>query len=135
MAAVPEANAQEAGFFAETTISRSNLHNRARVAKMLALESSARRARLGIWGHPFYAVIAPVQAARVKGRIYLNFGDDWRTNFTIVLEAKVRSLFAKAGLDPLALEVRWLRDRGLLKKRNGPMIVATYPEQIELLAD
>jgi len=64
---------------------------------MLALKSSARRARLGIWGHPFYAVIAPVQAAQVKGR--------------------------------------WLRDRGLLNKRNGPMIVATYPEQIELLAD
>ncbi|MCH7864353.1 MAG: thermonuclease family protein [Proteobacteria bacterium] len=126
--------------------------NRARVAEMLALESSARKAGRGIWGHPFYAVIAPVQAARaigtfqlvrgrvikaarVKGRVYLNFGDDWRTDFTVMLEAKARRLFRSAGLDPLALEGRWLRVRGWLKKWNGPMIEATHPEQIELLAD
>ena len=126
--------------------------NRARVAEMLALESSARKAGRGIWGHPFYAVIAPVQAARaigtfqlvrgrvlkaarVKGRVYLNFGDDWRTDFTVMLEAKARRLFRRAGLDPLALEGRWLRVRGWLKKWNGPMIEATHPEQIELLAD
>ncbi len=126
--------------------------NRARVAEMLALESSARKAGLGIWGHPFYAVIAPVQAARaigtfqlvrgrvlkaarVKGRVYLNFGDDWRTDFTVTLEAKARRLFRSAGLDPLALEGRWLRVRGWLKKWNGPLIEATHPEQIELLAD
>jgi len=49
---------------------------------------------------------APVQAARaigtfqpVRGRVNLNFGDDWRTDFTITLEAKARRLFAKAGLD------------------------------------
>ncbi len=126
--------------------------NRARVAEMLTLEGSARRAGLGIWGHPFYAVIAPVQAARaigtfqlvrgrvlkaarVKGRVYLNFGDDWRTDFTVTLEAKARRLFRSTGLDPLALEGRWLRVRGWLKKWNGPMIEATHPEQIELLAD
>ncbi len=126
--------------------------NRARVAEMLALEGSARKAGRGIWGHPFYAVIAPVQAARaigtfqlvrgrvlkaarVKGRVYLNFGDDWRTDFTVTLEARARRLFQSAGLDPLALEGRWLRVRGWLKKRNGPMIGATHPEQIELLAD
>ena len=126
--------------------------NRALIPEMLALERQARAAGRGIWGHPFYAVIAPVQAARaigtfqlvrgrvikaarVKGRVYLNFGDDWRTDFTVTLEAKARRLFRSAGLDPLALEGRWLRVRGWLKKWNGPMIEATHPEQIELLAD
>ena len=52
-----------------------------------------------------------------------------------MLEAKARRLFRRAGLDPLALEGRWLRVRGWLKKWNGPMIEATHPEQIELLAD
>jgi len=67
--------------------------NRARVDEMLAEERAARAAKRGIWGHPFYAVRTPseawnhlstfqlvegkiVDAARVKGTVYLNFGED-----------------------------------------------------------
>jgi hypothetical protein len=33
------------------------------------------------------------------GRIYLNFADDWRRDFTISVERKDVSAFAAAGLD------------------------------------
>lgn len=66
---------------------------------LLALEEKARRAREGLWGLDFYRVWpalgaddaigafhliegALVDAADRSGRIYLNFGDDYRTDFT-----------------------------------------------------
>jgi len=122
--------------------------NRALVTKMLALEAAARSARRGIWGHPFYAVRAlqglgrligtfqlvegtVLEAARVKGRVYLNFGADWRTDFTIAVDAPAGRVFKKAGVDPLAYQGKRVRVRGWLKEFNGPMIAVTHPEQIE----
>jgi hypothetical protein len=43
--------------------------------------------------------------------------------------------FAAAGVDLKTLAGRRLRARGFLAWRNGPMIEATHPEQIELLPD
>ncbi len=125
--------------------------NRALISEMLALERQARAAGRGIWGHPFYAIRTPartkrdigtfqivegtvVGAARVKGRIYLNFGPDWRTDFTVTVGSKAQKLFRQAGFDPLALEGRRLRVRGWIKRFNGPLIEATHPEQIEVPA-
>ncbi len=124
--------------------------NHARAAEMLAIEESARKRGLGLWGDPFYAVRAPgnagrdigsfqviegrvVKAARVKNHVYLNFGADWRTDFTV--SARVRDLprFADSGLDLLSLGGRDIRVRGWLKDYGGPMIDATHPEQIEVL--
>ena len=126
--------------------------NRALVAEMLALEGAARAARRGIWGDPFYAVRTPDAAARwlggfevVEGRVlavgrgggktYLNFADDWRSDFTIMLDRKAQKLFEAAGLDLDSYAGRAVRVRGWLKSRNGPMIEATHPEQIERLED
>jgi hypothetical protein len=73
-------------------------------------------------------------AVKIKGQVYLNFGQDWRKDFTITLKAKVARLFAKAGVDPLGFKGRMVRVRGWLKKYNGPMIEASHPEQIEVIA-
>ncbi|MDA1091361.1 MAG: thermonuclease family protein [Proteobacteria bacterium] len=128
--------------------------NRSAVADMLALEHGARKAKRGIWGLPYYAVRNPenadelsrlagtfhlvegrvADAVRIKGQVYLNFGQDWRKDFTITLNSKVVRLFAKTGVDPLALKGRMVRVRGWLKKYNGPMIEASHPEQIEVMA-
>ena len=124
--------------------------NRRLAAEMLSVESAARGAGRGIWAHPFYSIRVPgeagrfidtfqivegivLDAARVKGRVYLNFGADWRTDFTVSLSAKARRLFEKAGLDPLALKERRVRARGWIKRFNGPLIDASHPEQIEVL--
>ena len=126
--------------------------NRSRVPEMLALEREARQAQRGIWALPYYAIRNPdadalsnqlgtfqlvegriVDAADVKGTVYLNFGSNWRTDFTISISRQARRLFKKASLDPAAWTGRSVRVRGWLTKRNGPMIKATHPEQIELL--
>jgi len=124
--------------------------NRAEVAKMLALERAARANGQGMWGHHFYAIrkidsLFPVigtfqviegrvlNVAKVKGRVYLNFGDNWRTDFTVTLSSRALRLFKKANTAPLTLKDQSIRVRGWLCKRNGPMIEASNTEQIELL--
>jgi endonuclease YncB( thermonuclease family) len=125
--------------------------NRTLAAEMVAREEEARRQGRGIWGHPFYRlrtaetvkrddgtfqiVEARVfRAARVRDRVFLNFAKDWREDFTVTIEANRLASFAAAGLDPLALEGASIRVRGWIKTWNGPMIEATHPEQIEVLA-
>ena len=74
-----------------------------------------------------------LDAARVRTRAHLNFGPDWRTDFTVTLDARARRLFRDAGFDPLALEGRRVRVRGWLREFNGLLIDSTHPEQIEVL--
>ncbi len=126
--------------------------NRAVTTEMYALEREARNANRGIWAHPFYAVrrATPLalghltgtfqviegrvlETALVKGTTYLNFGENWRDDFTVTLNGKARRAFAKIALDPQSLKGAQLRVRGWLKKRNGPALKVTHPEQIELI--
>jgi endonuclease YncB( thermonuclease family) len=124
--------------------------NRAAVAEMLAAERHARSRDLGIWGNDWYAIRSPEDtvrdigsfqlvegrvksAADVRGTVYLNFGDDWRTDFTVKVGRRERRLFDETGFDLLSLEGRVIRVRGWLDGYNGPMIEATHPEQIEIL--
>ncbi len=125
--------------------------NRKIAAEMYALEGEARRRGRGVWSHPFYAVLTPpeaskhigafkviegkvLDAAKVRGRVYLNFGADWRKDFTITIRRKALKMFQKAGIDPLSFKDKAVRVRGWLKSYNGPMIDASHPEQIELTA-
>ncbi|PIW28740.1 MAG: nuclease (SNase) [Rhodospirillales bacterium CG15_BIG_FIL_POST_REV_8_21_14_020_66_15] len=126
--------------------------NRKRAADMYGKEARARAARRGIWSHPFYAVrkadpkalagdIDTFQVvegrlkdvAEVRGVVYLNFGANWRRDFTVRLDRKVARLFRREGLGSEAFQGRVLRVRGWLKEWNGPMIEASHPEQIEVL--
>lgn len=127
--------------------------NRALVEEMLTHEKDARQANRGIWALDYYAIRNPdtdtlnrqlgtfqliegrvADAAKVKGTVYLNFGADWRTDFTVSLKYKAVRMFNKAGIDLLDLKGRSIRVRGWLSKRNGPMIKVTHLEQIERLA-
>ena len=129
---------------------RSYTGNRLRIAELLARENTARRAGLGLWAHRRYAVRTPEAVRRdlhswqiVEGTVkavaafrdvtYLNFGDNWRTDFTVQIGARARRLFRRAGIDLMALKSRKIRVRGWVRSRNGPLIVATHPEQIEPL--
>jgi micrococcal nuclease len=126
--------------------------NRARVPEMLALEDAARTARRGLWRDPFYAVRRPeeagrfidsfqlvegtiVDAAKVKGQVFLNFSPDWHTAFTARLPRDALALFKASGLDPLALKGARVRLRGWLRYDRRPMIEVSHPEQIERLAE
>ncbi len=124
--------------------------NRTAVDAMLAAERRARAESRGIWGHPFYAIRSlgetpglldsfqivegvVLDAAEVRRRVYLNFGPDWRDDFTVSIAPDHVRAFRAAGLEPLDLAGRQVRVRGWIYRRNGPMIDATHPEQIELL--
>ncbi len=124
--------------------------NRAVVGELLAAEAAARTAKVGIWRHRWYRIwqqqdLHPgldgffliegkvVNAAKVRGRIYLNFGQNWRQDFTITVAPRDRRLFDKAGFNHTDMPGRRVRVRGWLKYFNGPSIEATHPEQIEIL--
>jgi endonuclease YncB( thermonuclease family) len=125
------------------------IDNRARAAEMLDLERAARRAGRGLWRERYYAVrhveeSVPregfhlvegriLRAARQRDGIFLDFGADWRRDFSVRVPAASLRLFREAGLDPLALAGASVRVRGWLRWQNGPLIEADHPEQIELL--
>lgn len=124
--------------------------NRALVAEMLVLEAAARDGRQGIWGDPWYRIRGAdglagardsfqiveglvLDAAVVRERGYLNFGRDWKSDFTVSIDPAARRLFEAAGLAVESFEGLRIRVRGWVKSFNGPMIEATHPEQIEVI--
>ena len=66
-------------------------------------------------------------------RIYIEFGPDWHTDFTIRIEAAAARLFNKAEIDPQNWQGKPLRVRGYVGWRFGPEIEVQNPEQIELI--
>jgi endonuclease YncB( thermonuclease family) len=118
---------------------------------LLAAEAEARAARRGLWALPEYRVIGTEEAIRhldsfqlVEGRVrnverkggrtFVNFGEDWRSDFTIEIAARLRRHLAAAGLDPAEYQGKMVRVRGWIKSRNGPLIELVQPEQIEVIA-
>jgi len=125
--------------------------NRAAAPAMYALEAEARAAHRGIWADPFYAILAPeqalehidgfeivegriVEAARVSSGVYLNFGADWRTAFTLHLRSDALKLFRAEGVDPLALKGARVRVRGYIRRDHERAVIdISHPEEIERL--
>lgn len=124
-------------------------------AEMLEIERDARHRRAGLWRYDAYRV-RPADAAGEDGpapgtyqlvegrvaaasrrgrRVYLNFGPDWRKDFTAAIPTSTLRAFRDAGLDPLDLGGRRIRVRGWVHWLNGPAIELTHPEQIEILPD
>lgn len=121
-----------------------------RAAAMLKLEAEARAARRGLWALAAFAVRTDEEAGRfadsfqiVEGRVlkaaaarellYLNFGRDYRRDFTIGLDRAALRAFRRASLDPASLQGKRIRIRGWIVWRGGPYIAATHPEQVEVL--
>ena len=127
--------------------------NKACADVLLDAEKAARKARRGLWADPNFAPLRPenptrIGAARgqfalVEGKvlsvresgatIYLNFGRRWTKDFTVTILKRHRREFAAAGIDPKQLEGRPVRVRGWIEQRDGPVIEADAPEQIELV--
>jgi endonuclease YncB( thermonuclease family) len=116
-------------------------------------ERTARAAKLGLWGDPYYVVkqadnIADVLAeqgrfAVVEGKVasvresggvvYVNFGRRWSEDFTVTILKRNERGFAGAGLAPKALAGRHVEVRGWIEERGGPAIEVVRPEQIEIV--
>ena len=128
----------------------SRVDDRAAVAAMFVHERRARAGRSGLWAEPRYRVRAAAEAGGglrsfqlvegrvraasvVRGRGYLNFGDDWREDFTVSIAPRDRKRFEAEGVAVEDYEGRLVRVRGWVDSFNGPMIEATHPEQIEII--
>ncbi len=122
--------------------------------RLSRLEETARRAQKGLWGHQAYqgrrasmpgtlmddhgrfvfveGIIKKVSL--IRGRLYLNFGEEYRTDFTLVIEKKNLKSFEKAGFAPFHnLQGKRVRARGVLEIWNGPLIRPEHPDRLEVL--
>ncbi|MEP3247083.1 MAG: OB-fold nucleic acid binding domain-containing protein [Sneathiella sp.] len=119
---------------------------------LLAAEQKARVNREGGWQHfkvyaaenvadlegrnGFQIVEGVVQAVRKTGSgTYLNFGLDWKTDFTASVSSRNRARFKKLDWKLSALENKWIRVRGIVRSYNGPFMEIVFPEQIEILEE
>jgi endonuclease YncB( thermonuclease family) len=124
--------------------------NETRLDDMRTAETAARRAGTGIWsdiayadtaadntssryGHFAFASGVVLDAVRVKSMIYLHFGEDWRTSFTVAIATHDLRAFREAQIDLLNLKGKTIRARGWVKRDIGPMITVTNPAQIDIL--
>lgn len=130
---------------------RTTPDDRARAAAMLLIEQDARAARRGIWATRTYTVRDAADTATlgrdsgsfqiVTGRVsraekrseavYIDFGEDWRTDTTARLDRDAQRRFAAAGANPLPPAGTVVRLRGWVESYSGPLIRITHPEQIE----
>jgi len=123
--------------------------------ELMAHESEARRRRAGLWGNGVYRTLPAdrpgeimkqrgkytrvtgtiVSVGRTKGATYLNFSNDWRTDFTARIDRKV--LGANPDFDKSldALASKTVTIRGWIERRNGPLIDIADPSQLEAADD
>ena len=118
------------------------------IAQLLELESAARAARRGLWALQSYRVFdaenangaiggfhliegVVMTAAQHGGRFFLNFGEDYRTDFTAGAASGLYRRWLKDGVDLAAFAGVRLRIRGFVEAINGPSIDLKHPLQIE----
>lgn len=131
-------------------------------APLKALEDAARDRQLGIWARPgampSAANVADLSARRglytvTEGRIlavgvkrertYLNFGEIWRQDFTVIVPTSDFAIILGQGegpgsdhdLSPDALRDARVRVRGVVQDEGGPAIMVTSRTEMERLAD
>lgn len=129
------------------------LHIRSPNAKYADLFSSlqrkAQQEKKGIWEDS--STISSDEAHRyigqikcVEGRvlnihegqkaIHLNFGKDWKKDFTVAIFKRDLSLFLNKGISPVKdYQNRFIRVTGFIKEYNGPEIIVSHPLAIEIL--
>jgi hypothetical protein len=123
--------------------------------EMLAHERVARAARAGLWSNGAYrtrSALRPgtlmryrntyqlvegqlVRVAPTKARTYLNFGADWRRDFTAGIDAGVLRANPEWAKTLSALEGRRVEVRGWIEYRNGPYVNVEDPSQIAVVEE
>ena len=117
------------------------------IDRWLVIEEEARQAGLGLWrDQRFRPKMASAMAEHigttslVEGRVvrvssndryaYLNFGRDWRTDFTVRIRNK---LLKQDGIEPGDFDGKQLRVRGFVQEARGPLIDISHLKQIEVM--
>jgi len=124
------------------------------VPALLTAEDAARTGALGIWADGQYRPrdandpslsqqngIYEVVEGRVLSvghgsyMVFLDFGPNYRRDFTVMVPSSVAESFAEAGLPVDGLKGRLIRVRGVIEESGGPAIRVYHRTAIELLDD
>lgn len=123
-------------------------------AALLSAEAQAREARRGLWAEPGAIASATDEAEMsrrlglytvTEGRIlsvgvrrertYLNFGESWRRDFTLMVPTRDFAIILGQGQDPVILRGARIRARGVVREQGGPAIMIRSQADIERLSD
>lgn len=121
-----------------------------RAERMLTIERAARDGRRGLWADGAFSARDagaldgdPGSFRIVQGRVvrvapterfvYLNFGADWRRDFTVRIAKGLARSLAESGLDVTTLAGRRVEIRGLVLEAGGPLIELSHAEQMQIL--
>ncbi len=109
----------------------------------------ARRTRKGLWGN--YKPVSSSEAykfinqiRRVRGKVlstykskkavHLNFGKDYKTDFTVIIFNDCLKFFTAKNIEPQAFyKGKEVEVWGKIRKYNGPEIIVSTPYQIKVL--
>lgn len=122
-----------------------------KVTSLMKEENKARSNKAGLWQdvrfkvldakHPEkmadwrigkYQVVEGevTKAIKIKNKVFLNFGENWREDFTVEIPKKYWKNFSDL---PEFYIGKKLRIRGVLKPVNGKLITVTHSQQLEIL--
>ena len=115
----------------------------------VAAQNRARKRSKGLWGS--YGAVTSDEAHKYVGQIksirglvrgtyqsgksvFLNFGSNWRTDFTVVIFNDSLPLFSKKGIKPVTFyQGKYIEVTGRVREYNGPEIIVNIPEEIRVL--
>ncbi len=118
--------------------------------QLYALEEKAREAKMGLWSDKSaYPLLTPdtagngngtfrvvegpvIKIAAINNNLYLNFGKDYRKDFTVMITPAVRKAMSRRGVDPMGFAGKNVRVRGWIREWNGPFMELDTPERIEI---
>lgn len=122
-------------------------------SELLAHERAARSKYLGLWNIAVYRmksarmtgllmqrrsrfeIVSGVVAnvSPTKAATYLNFGTDWKSDFTARVSKDVLATYPEFARTLAGLTDKRVAVRGWIERRNGPLIDIQHPDQIEVL--
>lgn len=117
---------------------------------MYAHEDRARQDKIGIWALENYAVLPAdkpdafmegyqIVQGQVRGvarrttNVYMNFGNNWRKDFTVQIKPQSLREFRRKNMDPFTMNGKTIRVRGWVSFYNGPYIEIDHPEAFEIV--
>lgn len=113
-------------------------------------EIVARKTQKGLWRSAPWTVKDPTTVSAYLGTIqvvqgkvhsvatrnnvtYINFDRDWKTDFTIEVDAAMRRQLMRAKLNPMALTGKYVEVRGFVENHNGPAIQLESPQLLQIV--
>jgi len=119
------------------------------VESFVSAQKSARGAKRGLWGslptlnhnqaNNYINQIRSVEGVVVGSYksakcLFLNFGQNYRSDFTVAIFNNVIKTFKQKGIDPLSFyNGKRIRVNGKIREYNGPEIIINSPYEIEVL--